>query len=96
MESKPARWNIVSVLLPLGALVLGLLAMFGGGGTRDHAGLMGSGAIVVMLAGGACVFGVIASIVALIRGERHHWLSLLGLIGNGAIILPLAELLLRG
>jgi hypothetical protein len=39
--------------------------------------------------------GAVAAGVALARGEERMWLSLLGLVGNLAVALPVAGLLLR-
>ena len=92
----PPRWNIVSIALPVGAFAIGLLLLSGNSGTGDFAGAMGSGVLLLILVGGSCVLGIVAAIAALVRGERFRWLSLLGLLGNGAIVLPLAGLFLRG
>ena len=46
--------------------------------------------------GAACVLGEIAALVALARGERLAWLTILGILGNGAVILPILALFLNG
>ena len=97
-EGKPAGtaplWNVVSVALPLGALALGLLLLAAnprGGG--DYAGALGSAVLFVLAVGGACLLGAMAAVVALARGERKTWLSVLGLVGNGVVVLPILALL---
>jgi hypothetical protein len=88
-------WNILSVAVPLGALALGLLLLAAdprGGG--DYAGAIGGAVLFVFGVGGACAFGAVAAIVALARDERKTWLSVIGLVGNGAVVLPIVALLL--
>ncbi len=80
--------------LPAAVLVIGLLSL-GGGGTGDWAGRLGEGVLFVMAMGAACGLGAVAAGVALARGEERMWLSVLGLVGNLAVALPVAGLLLR-
>ncbi len=89
-------WNIISVVLPLGAAALGVLLLAAnprGGG--DFAGAMGSAVLFVFGVGVACGLGAVAAIIALVRGERRAWLSVIGLVGNAAVVLPILALLAR-
>lgn len=75
--------------------MIGLLAVPGSGGTGDYAGRLGAGVLFVFGLGAACGLGALAAIVALARGEARLWLSVLALVGNLAVALPVAGLLLR-
>ncbi len=95
-RSAAPLWNIISIALPLGAAALGVLLLASnprGGG--DFAGAIGSAVLFVFGVGVACGLGVIAAVIALARGERRLWLTLIGLAGNGIALLPLLTLLLR-
>jgi hypothetical protein len=87
---------VASTAIPVIAIVLGVLVLAGnrsGGG--DFAGALGGGVLFIFGIAAACVIGEIAAWVALFRGERHAWLSILGIIGNGVVILPVLLLLLK-
>jgi len=89
-------WNIVSVVLPFGAIVLGLLFAASSPGHGGNVGAaLGVAFLFVLLVGGASLLGVIAAIVAFARGERKAWLSLIGLVGNCAVVFPIFALLMR-
>ena len=94
--SPAPLWNIASVVIPIAAILLGLLVLAGSkGGGGDFAGAMGGGVLFIFGVAGACVLGEVAAWVALIRGERHAWLTILGIIGNGIVIVPVLLLLMR-
>ena len=42
----------------------------------------------------AAVGGEVAAVISLVRGERLGWLSWLGVVGNTALLMPAAYLLL--
>jgi len=92
-ESPRPFWNIVSVVLPLGAVALGLLLLAANpSGRGDFAGAIGSAALLAVGVGGASGLGAIAAIIALVRGERKGWLTAIGLLGNAAVVIPLLAL----
>ena len=94
--AKAPRWNIVSVALPAVAVVLGLLMLAANpSGRGDFAGSLGAAVLFALGIGGACALGEIAALVALVRGERLLWLTTLGILGNGAVILPILVLFLK-
>jgi len=96
MEQAAPLWNIASVAIPTAAFLLGLLLLAGsrsGGG--DFAGALGGGVLFIFGIASACVIGEVAAWVALARGERMAWLSALGIIGNGVVIVPVLLLLLK-
>ena len=95
VEPAAPLWNIVSVAIPAIAIVLGLLLVAGGRGGGDFAGALGGGVLFIFGVAGACVFGEIAAWVALVRGERMAWLTILGILGNGVVIVPVLLLLLK-
>ena len=89
-------WNVISVVLPFAAIALGLLfAASSPGHGGNYGAALGIAFMFVILVGGASILGVIAAIVALARGERKAWLSLIGLVGNCAVVFPLLALLLK-
>ena len=94
LAGRPAFWNIVSLALPAGAVLIGVIALLTRG-SSDFATGLGSLFKVTILCGGVCVFGEAAAIAALVRGERMAWLSILGVLANGAILLPAILLLSR-
>lgn len=97
MKEGPApRWNVVSLALPAVALLLGLLMLAANpSGRGDFAGSLGAAVLFALGIGGACALGEIAALFALVRGERLLWLTILGIVGNGAVILPILALLLK-
>ena len=44
--------------------------------------------------GAACVLGEAAALVSFVRGERHAWLGIVGLILNLVFIVPIASVLM--
>ena len=96
MEQAAPLWNIASVAIPTAAFLLGLLLLAGsrsGGG--DFAGALGGGVLFIFGIASACVIGEVAAWVALARGERMAWLTILGIIGNGVVVVPVLLLLLK-
>ena len=76
--------------------MIGVLVLAGSrGGAGDFAGALGGGVLFIFSIAGVCVIGEIAAWVALVRGERMPWLTILGIIGNGMVILPVLLLLLK-
>jgi hypothetical protein len=87
-------WSWVSLALPLGVALLGAVIVgTSRSGAGDFAGRLGSGVLLVLAIGLACLLGEAAALVSLFRGERHAWLGALGLIFNLVIILPIAAVL---
>ena len=96
VEQVAPLWNIASVAIPAAAIVIGLLVLAGSkGGGGDYAGALGGGVLFIFGIAAACVIGEIAAWVALVRGERMAWLTILGIIGNAVVILPVLLLLLK-
>jgi hypothetical protein len=93
---KPAFWNLVSLAVPVAACLIGILVVSGSrSGTGDFAGALGGGVLFLFGMGAICLLGEAAAITALVRGERLAGLSFLGVVLNGAVILPLLWLLSR-
>jgi len=89
-------WNIASVAIPVAAILIGLLLLAANpSGRGGFAGSLGGGVLFIFGIAGACVIGEVAAWVALARGERMAWLTVLGIIGNGAVILPVLLLFLK-
>ena len=92
---RAPRWNIVSLVLPGLALVLGLVVLASiPSGRGDYAGALGSAVLLLFGVGAASALGAIAGVIALARGERLSWLTALGFIVNGIVLAPLFGLLL--
>ena len=94
VEPVAPLWNVVSVVIPMIAILIGLVAL-GGSRGGDFAGAIGGGVLFIFGLAAACVIGEIAAWVALLRGERMAWLSILGILGNGVVILPVLLILLK-
>ena len=91
------RWNIVSVALPVVAVVLGVLLIVANpSGRGDYFGGLGAAVLFIVGVTVACAIGEVAAWVALVRGERLAWLTILGIVGNGAVIVPVLALFLKG
>ncbi len=92
-ERPRPLWNVISVALPLIVLVVGiaqiLSAPFGGG---DYAGRLGSAVLLIIALGIGCIVGLVAAVIALIRGERWAALSWFGALCNGLALVPILSL----
>jgi len=86
MGPKPPFWNLLAVGLPIAGALIGILIASSRGGAGDFAGRLG-GAVIGLL--------VVAVVTSLMRNERMAWLSMLALLGNAVIALPIAALLIR-
>jgi hypothetical protein len=92
----PPFWNIVAVVIPIVAILIGSAVAAGsknGGG--DFAGALGGGVLFLGIVAIGCLIGEVAAITALIRQERLLWLSILAIVGNAVVLLPLLGLFLR-
>jgi hypothetical protein len=88
-------WNILALAGPLTVAALGaILTVTSRSGTGDFAGRLGNGVLFVLAVGATCLVGEVAAVVSLVRGERHAWLAILGLILNLIIISPIAAILM--
>jgi hypothetical protein len=93
-QEQQSFWNILSVAVPVTGLLIGWM-LIGDGGTGDYAGRLGAGILFALGMGAVCALGAVAAFAALARGESRVWLSMLGLVGNLAVVLPIAGVLLR-
>ena len=88
-------WNIISIALPLGGFaLLAIMAMTTSRGGGDFAGALGTAVLILFGSLIACGLGALAAIVGLARGERLMWLTVIGLVGNGIVLLSIGALLL--
>jgi hypothetical protein len=88
-------WNVLSLALPLAVAIGGaIVTVTSRDGAGDFAGRLGSGVLLVLAVGATCVVGEVAAVASLVRGERHAWLAILGLILNLVIILPIGAVLM--
>lgn len=96
-EQRPGLlWGPISVVVPLLALLAGVLQLAAGSsGTGDFAGSLGGAVLLVLGLGIGCAIGLVAAVVALVRRERWAVLPWLSLVANGAVLLPILLLLLR-
>jgi hypothetical protein len=78
-------WNLASLLLPLAGYAFARYTAQ----NPNHGGNMGSaigaGIVYLGIILAATLFGALAAILALFRGERYLLLSILGLIANVAL-----------
>ena len=93
---KPPRWNIVSVAVPLAAAAVGVVQATGVSSGGNMGVAMGAAFAFVAFAVVGCAIGLVAALIAVVRNERMAWLSVLGLLGNGAVIVPIVFFLLKG
>ena len=91
---KPPRGNVVSIAAPLVALGIGLIQAAGASSGGNLGVALGNALGVVLLVVAGCAIGLVAAVMALVRGERMAWLSVLGLLGNGAVVIPVVFFLL--
>ncbi len=95
MEPKPPFWNLIAAGLPVTGAIIGILFASSRGGSGDYAGRLGGAVIAIFIVAAAATIGIGAAVASLMRSERMAWLAMLALIGNLAIALPVAGLLLR-
>jgi hypothetical protein len=93
-QVQQSFWNILSVAVPVAGLLIGWMVI-SGGNSGDYAGRLGAGILFALAMGAICGLCAIAALVAIVRGESRVWLSILGLVGNLAVVLPVAGALLR-
>ena len=93
---KPPRWNIISVAVPLMALAVGVIQGSGGSSGGNLGVALGNALAVVLWLVVGCVIGLVAALIAVARNERMAWLSVLSLLANGAVVLPILFFLLTG
>jgi hypothetical protein len=93
---KPPRWNIVSVAVPLAAAAVGVVQASGVSSGGNVGVAMGAAFAFIAFVVVGCAIGLVAALIAVVRSERMAWLSVLGLLGNGAVILPIVFFLLKG
>ena len=91
---KPPRWNIVSIAAPLLALAVGVIQAAGASSGGNLGVALGNALGVVLLVIAGCAIGLVAAVIALVRSERKAWLSVIGLLGNGAVVVPVLFFLL--
>jgi hypothetical protein len=87
-------WNLIAVGLPLATFLIGLVMLSGRSG-MDYTGRLGGGILVVLGVAAASGLGVVAGAVALYRHERLAWLSILAIVLNCLVVLPVVGVLLR-
>lgn len=95
MDPKPPFWNLIAAGLPFAGAIIGMLIASPRGGPGDIAGRLGGAVIAIFIVAAAATIGIGAAIASLMRSERMAWLAILALIGNLAIALPVAGLLIR-
>ena len=91
---KPPRWNILSIAVPLVALGIGLVQAAGASSGGNLGVALGNALSVVLLVVAGCAIGLVAAVIALVRSERMAWLSVIGLLGNGLVVVPVLFFLL--
>lgn len=96
MGDKVPVWSSIALALPL----LGALAGYLCAGPYKGPGNWGGGIAGVVLAGLALVvaatLGLGAGLISLFKGERREWLTVVALLINVAIILPIANFVISG
>jgi hypothetical protein len=85
---RPARWNIVSVCLPLVGFLCGYLVGTMGEGVLWEGHPMDGIFWGILVWSVFCIFGLLASAIAWLRTERRWGLTVTGFILNA--ILPFA------
>lgn len=88
-------WNLIAVGLPVAVFLIGLLMLSSRSGGGDYAGRLGGGILVILAVAVASGLGVLAGGLALYRHERLAWLSVLGIVLNLLVCLPVVGVLLR-
>ena len=87
-------WNLIAIGLPLATFLIGLVMISGRGG-MDYFGRLGGGILVVIGVAAASGLGIVAGVVALYRHERLGWLSVLAIVLNCLIVLPVLGVLTK-
>lgn len=87
-------WNLIAIGLPLATFLIGLVVVSGRGG-MDYFGRLGGGILLLIGVAAASGLGVIAGVVALYRHERLVWLSVVSIVLNCLIVLPVLGVFTR-
>ncbi|MBC7895270.1 MAG: hypothetical protein H7066_07640 [Cytophagaceae bacterium] len=87
-------WNLIAIALPMATFLIGIVMLSGRAG-GDYAGRLGGGVLFALGMAAASGLGVVAGVLALYRHERLPWLSVLGILVNCLVCLPVAGVLLR-
>ena len=91
----PPFWNLISLGVPVVSFAIGALILSANRQAGDFAGSLGSGVLFAFALAAACTFGGAAAVAALVKGERLVLLSILGVLVNGALSLPVLFILLK-
>ncbi len=96
IENQPPAplLGVISLALPALALLIGFIVL-SGSRNGDVARALGGGVLFAFSLAAVCVSGELAALAALWRGERMAWLAVLGIIINGAFLLPILRILLK-
>lgn len=81
-------WNVISLALPSLAILAGIVVLNSTHRSGDFAGALGGGVLFALGLAAVSVLGGASAIAALLRGEQMAWLSMLGILVNGAFLLP--------
>ena len=95
MPAPAPFWNLISLCVPVASLAIGALVLSANHRAGDFAGSLGAGVLFALALAAACTLGGGAAVAALARGERLMLLSILGVVVNGALTLPVLFILLK-
>jgi hypothetical protein len=96
-ESTPVKtpiFNVMSLVIPVVVAAGGYYMARTSKGATNMGEALGPYFAAAMLVMIAAFFGEVAAIVALVRGERMGWLSWIGFVVNGLLLMPAVYLLL--
>jgi hypothetical protein len=91
---KTPIFNILSLVIPAVVAAGGYYMARTAKGASNMGEALGPYFAAAMLVMIAAFVGELAAIVALVRGERMGWLSWIGVIVNGLLLMPAVYLLL--
>lgn len=95
MSTPAPFWNLISLGVPVLSFAIGALVLSANHRSGDFAGSLGAGVLFAFALAAACTFGGAAAVAALVKGERLVLLSILGVVLNGALALPVLFILVK-
>ncbi len=85
---KAPIFNVLSLAFPLVVGAVGYFLMRNAKGATNLGEALAPLFVLIIAVCGAAVVGEAAALISLLRGERLGWMTWLGVVGNGILLMP--------